>query len=179
MSATREQSIDEEVQYICGAASFYRAPLIKEIGFLDPKYFAYAEEDDLQFRVLSSGFKAVTINTLCGVDDRKGYFPKFRASFLNIRNIIRYKLKNFGFIIGVKKALSVLIYTTKLNDSTGKGRFYERMKPFNPIINFGIWVLAVGWNMINLNETFNSRKQLKVQINKGKIFFRKINDHST
>jgi GT2 family glycosyltransferase len=174
-SKDRDSTIIKETNYVCGAASFYRASLIMEIGFLDPKYFAYAEEDDLQHRVLSSGFKAVTINTFCWVDDRKGYFPKFMASYLNIRNIIRYKLKNEGLATGLRKALGILIYTTKSSKSDGKGRFYERMRPFSPLKNFGIWLLALGWNIINIVETFKSRRKLFVQIKNGKKLFEKIN----
>lgn len=64
-----QNHIDEKVKYIekdedcfsaCGGASIYRNNILKDIGLLDDKFFAYLEDIDLSYRARINGYKIST-----------------------------------------------------------------------------------------------------------------------
>ena len=64
-----QNHIDERVEFIerdedcfsaCGGASIYRNDILKKIGMLDDKFFAYLEDIDLSYRARINGYKVST-----------------------------------------------------------------------------------------------------------------------
>ncbi len=63
----RNQKFDEisaEPEYVfggAGGASLYKVELFKEVGLFDEDFFAYYEEDDINFRAQLMGYKVITV----------------------------------------------------------------------------------------------------------------------
>lgn len=171
-----EETKIRDVNWVPGACSFYRKGLLDQIGFLDPVYFAYAEEDDIQYRIRQSNFRTVIINTYCWQDVKVGVIPKARACYLNFRNTIRFHTKTKGIIFGLRVAFSILNTACnpfiKLDVSI---RVNQRKRPFGFFKNLNIWTNAFFWNVIHLNETLRSGKDNNQKILMGKKYFNSIN----
>jgi GT2 family glycosyltransferase len=165
-----------DTNWVPGACSFYRKGLLDQIGFLDPVYFAYSEEDDIQYRVRQSGFRTVIINTHCWQDAKVGVIPKARASYLNFRNTIRFQTKIRGILFGLRVAFSVLNTAcnpfVKLDLSI---RVNQRKRPFGLFANFKIWLQAFTWNVGHIGETLKSRADNLQKIEQGKRYFTLLN----
>jgi GT2 family glycosyltransferase len=165
-----------ETDWVPGACSFYRADLLRAVGFLDPAYFAYAEEDDMQFRVKESNFKRVIINTPCWQNVRESAIPLAVASYLSMRNTIRFQIKNRSLMQGLRTALLILnnacspFVTLDLSK-----RVNQRMRPFSLWSNFMIWAKAFLWNLVNLKDTLNASREVVNSINRGKQLFDRLN----
>jgi GT2 family glycosyltransferase len=164
-----------DTNWVPGACSFYNKRLLDHIGFLDPVYFAYAEEDDLQYRVKQSGFRTVIINTYCWQDVRVGVIPKENACFLNFRNTMRFCIKKNHVFFGMRVAISLL--NTACNPFVKldlSNRVNQRRRPFGLLKNLKIWLRAFLWNIINIPQTLTARKETIQQINFGKHYFNKV-----
>ena len=172
-----EKSEFKDVTWVPGACSFFRKGLLDNIGFIDPVYFAYAEEDDLQFRIRKTRFRMVIINTFCWQDAKVGVIPKKKASYLYFRNIIRFHTKSRGIIFGLKVALSILNTACnpyiKLNLNI---RVNQRKRPFKIYSNFKIWIMALFWNIKNILNTIESGKNDKIKVELGKKYFSQLNN---
>jgi glycosyltransferase involved in cell wall biosynthesis len=170
-----KESTYYDTNWVPGACSFYSKRLLDHIGFLDPVYFAYAEEDDLQYRVKQSGFRTVIINTYCWQDAKVGVIPKERACYLNFRNTMRFCIKKNGVLFGIRVAISIL--NTACNPFVNldlSNRVNQRKRPFGFFKNLKIWLRAFWWNIINISPTLNARKECIQQINFGKHYFNQI-----
>lgn len=170
-----KESTYYDTNWVPGACSFYSKRLLDHIGFLDPVYFAYAEEDDLQYRVKQSGFKTVIINTYCWQDAKVGVIPKERACYLNFRNTMRFCIKKNGLLFGMRVAIALL--NTACNPFVNldlSNRVNQRKRPFGFFKNLKIWLRAFWWNIINISQTLNARKENIQQINLGKQYFNQI-----
>jgi GT2 family glycosyltransferase len=174
-----EYSTFYDTNWVPGACSFYSKKLLDHIGFLDPVYFAYSEEDDLQYRVKQSGFRTVIINTYCWVDYSVGVIPKERASYLSIRNTIRFSIKKSGVLFGIRVAISILnIACNPFIKLDLSNRVNLRKRPFGFLKNLKIWLRAFWWNTINIFQTLNARKDNIQKINLGKQYFNQISKYN-
>lgn len=167
-----------DTNWVPGACSFYNKILLDHIGFLDPVYFAYSEEDDIQYRVRQSGFRTVIINTYCWVDYSIGVIPKEKASYLNFRNTIRFCIKKSGLFFGIRVAISILnIACNPFVKIDISNRVNQRKRPFGFFKNLKIWLSAFLWNISNIFETLKARKDNIEKINRGKQYFNQISNN--
>ena len=163
----------KETNNIVGCALFIKSDVLKNIGMYDERYFAYGEEQDLEFRTMCAGYKMVEINVpvwhACG-----GSFGKvpLKAGRLVIRNVLRLYIKNGGF----RKILS----TIKLIINFGCNPFLkydkenvnlQRLRPSNIFVNLILVIYSILWNIIFLPETVYKRRS---DYNKVKLIRRKL-----
>ncbi len=141
------------------------------VGFLDPVYFAYAEEDDLQFRFRKAGFRTVLINTPVWQNVREAAFPIEQASFLAMRNSIRYATKNLGVLSGLRQALAVAIEACgRYRGQNLVMRVNRRSRPFSPAKNLPIVLRAYLWNLLQLPRTMVARRDMLRRVALAKEF---------
>lgn len=165
-----------DVTWVPGACSFYRGELIRQIGFLDPVYFIYAEEDDMQFRIRACRFRTAIINTPCWQNVRESAIPLKISSYLFFRNSIRYHIKNTNLRFGIRVALSLLFTAcSPFHKLDLNIRVNQRKRPYGVLKNFTIWLKAFSWNILNISETLESSNTAKQKVILGKILFNTLN----
>lgn len=90
-----------ESNTVKGCSMLIKKNVIKNIGALDPDYFAYGEEEDYCIRAMRAGYKIIYSPTSKvyhkGGGSTGGGFNKITA-FLRIRNIILLYRKNFPLL---------------------------------------------------------------------------------
>jgi len=150
-----------EVARLDGCALFIPANLLKYIGLFDEAYFAYAEEDDLEFRATRVGMKIVEL-------DRRIYhfgggtskrFPA-RSSYLQMRNFIRYSIKNRSLIRTVARICR--IFDVACNPCSISfdpiDETHTRMRgEYAFFRNLKLFCSAVIWNILHFVETLAAR----------------------
>ena len=94
---------------LSGSALFCCSLMFERIGLFDKEFFCYGEESDLEIRARRAGYDILRINIPLW-HEGEGSFKRVRlkASYLAIRNTIRYALKN-GSVISNYKNLKYLI----------------------------------------------------------------------
>jgi hypothetical protein len=130
----------------------------------------------MQFRVKESNFKRVIINTPCWQNVRESAIPLAVASYLSMRNTIRFQIKNRSLMQGLRTAL--LILNNACNPFVAldlSKRVNQRMRPFSLWSNFMIWAKAFLWNLVNLKDTLNASREVVNSINRGKQLFDRLN----
>ena len=142
---------------IDGCALFMRGDLLRRIGLFDEVYFAYSEEDDLQARALRAGARLRQLDIPVyhyGAGTSKK-FPR-KAAYLEIRNAIRYSVKNRNFFQTIARVIKLCdivcspfpLFLDRNNQSHLRARselsFFARL---------GIFSSAAAWNLFHLRET--------------------------
>lgn len=145
--------------HITGCALFMRGDMLRHIGLLDDAYFAYAEEDDLLNRALRAGYQQVRI-TVPVWHMNGGSWGKraYRASYLAIRNNIRFLLKNRTprEIYDQTMWLIRFIVTCHVEFDPDIPHF-RRLRAHSYTLNVTILLLAILWNMLNFPVTLWER----------------------
>lgn len=144
-----------------GAAMLVSAELVKAIGLFDEAYFAYAEEDDLAYRARQAGF-AVKTSNIPIFHEHHGSWGRhrLRASYLSMRNMIRFAIKHHG-LIGILREIARTLYLA-CNPAVAKRVATEppvrRIRySENVLVNFGIFSVALLWNLVFLPSTLRRR----------------------
>lgn len=147
--------------HITGCALFMRGDMLRHIGILDDVYFAYAEEDDLLNRALRAGYQQVRI-TVPVWHFNGGSWGKraYRASYLAIRNNIRFLIKNRSpkEIYDQTLWLARFIITPRLEFDPDIPHF-RRLRAHRYSVNVTILLLAILWNVLNFPLTLWARYQ--------------------
>ena len=154
----------EDTKNIRGLALFVKKEVFENIGLIDKVYFAYGEENDIEFRAKSAGYRLVEINVpLWHYSEGSWGKRKWKASYLAIRNTMRFAIKNYNFfyiikIIGFVGFMSSFPFK-KINQKDANQR---RLRPSWSFINFWLFLYCLIWNIIHLPETLILRnKDLK------------------
>lgn len=152
-----------EIPRIDGCALFMRAALLRQIGLFDEVYFAYSEEDDLETRAQRMpGGKLVQLDVPIyhygGGTSKK--IP-WRAAYLQMRNGIRYALKQRGLVSGFLRFVRCLdvccnpwpLFLIKGDDAHRRMRGTNRL-----LLNFALLTAAGLWNLLHLPQTWAIRR---------------------
>lgn len=160
-SANRPDVCASDTQRIDGCALFMRSSLLRRIGLFDEVYFAYSEEDDLEARAIRAGARLRNLDIPVyhyGGGTSKN-FP-LRFSYLQIRNSIRYSIKNRKPSRTLARIVKIFFLTCSpfplfLDPSDGS---HARMRGMgNIFVRFALFLGAVIWNIIHLPATFRAR----------------------
>jgi GT2 family glycosyltransferase len=151
------------VRRIDGCALFIRGALLRRIGLFDEAYFAYAEEDDIEARAKRTGAGLMEIDRriyhLGG--GTSGKFPR-EASYLEIRNAIRFSIKNRGVLQTAARVIKLCdivcspfpLFLDRRNQShlraRGEWKFFANLRTF---------LSACAWNLWHLRETVAARRR--------------------
>ena len=106
---------------VWGTALLIKRVVIDKIGFLDPKYFAYAEDNDYSMRAVKAGFTNIILKSskiyhkdsrsLSGQNSPHKFFLRtrnmylFRMKYLKSFRRVKFFFKYIGFIISYAELL--------------------------------------------------------------------------
>lgn len=82
-----------ETDWVSGCAFFIRSNVIKEIGYLDTKYFAYREEVDYCVRAKNIGYKIASCNVAKVYHNRNKSYS-LRELYFKSRNVPYFMIKH-------------------------------------------------------------------------------------
>ncbi|MGA2682125.1 MAG: glycosyltransferase family 2 protein [Candidatus Bathyarchaeia archaeon] len=155
-----KSSLDNvSVFFVSGCAMMIKAELLRKIGFFDEKYFMFAEDLDLCWRVQLAGYK-ITVNKtakiyhasgasiLGGVIKTTSYETNVRRVFLRERNTLRTLIKNYDLSNMFK---TVPLYVALL---IFESVFWMCVLKPNTSQNI---LKAIFWNFKSLPDTFRYR----------------------
>lgn len=169
-AAWRELAV-EDGDWIEGAAMLVRRGAVDLLGPIDPAYFAYADEDDFQHRLFAAGFRLVRVNTPVWHNAGRNVLAAAsrRGAYLQMRNLIRHRSKNFGWWMGLKTAAWVAVNALKPRDTSDRASQFEvRLRPYGPAANAPIVAQAIGWNLLRLPQTWAARRDALRRIRRAR-----------
>jgi len=130
----REQFQREaEVCYASGACTLARSEALREIGPMDPSFFAYGEDKDLGWRALMMGWQSIYVpssrilhkwSLMLGQSPRKFYLLEFERVLSVWKNYSRRTLVLLAPLLFLVEA-SVIVYATFNGWLTEKIRSYS------------------------------------------------------
>ncbi len=145
----------EQILYADGASLFIKKSLFMQLGGFDDEYFMYAEEVDLCWRVLLSGFDVTAVPRAIVGHKSAGTFVmseetycvnKFRR-YLAERNSLRTLLKNYSAF--------TLLYMLPLRVILTFEQIFLFMMVNSDFVM--VEIRAIIWNVKRLKETFTLR----------------------
>ena len=143
-------------RHVVGCAMAMRADALRDLGLFDEVYFAYNEEDDLCLRFKLAGYTTMMIGRrIVHFGEATSSRIRDYASFLELRNAIRYSVKwrsPFATAARCVKLLSVCLlpdrtcarFTVNLVRARGGGSMPKRLARF---------LKALWWNIAAFPES--------------------------
>jgi len=149
-----------ETEHVAGCALFLRAGLLRNVGLLDERFFAYGEEDDLQKRARRAGYRSVRINVPLW-HYNGGYWDRsrlLRAAVLAQRNHIRVMIKDDPPREALRRFRDMVIFICwpGVQYDTSHAHL-RRLRPSRYPVNVSILLYAILWNAIALPATLLAR----------------------
>jgi GT2 family glycosyltransferase len=178
-SAELSDTVITDTNWVPGACSVLRRDVLDIAGFIDPAYFAYAEEDDLQFRFRNAGYRTVLLNTPCWQNAREAAIPLPRAAYLTMRNSVRFAIKNFGVLAGLRQAVKMTMIACGPRVITDGSRVQLRSRPYSPFRNSRLVVGALIWNLWNLRSTLVARRESLRRIHRAAEYLKQHRQHDS
>ncbi len=159
-AAWRETEVTD-TPHITGCAVLMRGDMLAHIGILDDTYFAYAEEDDLLTRAQRAGYEQVRVNVPVWHYNGGSWGRRaFRASYLAMRNNVRYLLKNKSpREIWDQTLWLVRFVVSRHVDFDPDIPHFRRLRAHPYAINVALLILALGWNVLSFPLTLRARQQ--------------------
>ena len=114
-----------------GGASMYRTKMFTDVGLFDEDFFAYYEEDDINFRARLKGWQVMTAPTAVVYHDIGGTSGKIKGFTVQqtAQNFWFLYTKNMpGILFWKYMPLATLWYSLMFIDRTHKGAFMYFMK---------------------------------------------------
>lgn len=150
---------EREILSVTGAASLFRAELIKKVGILDPDYGIGYEDLDLALRLRLAGYKIVYLPKVLTFHKRGSSVShvseevRLRIKYGFNKNRLATLIKNYQFSTLLKSLpLVIIIYL-----GTGLFEiFYKKLWKFG-LCRFK----AIGWMVINLPNLLEKRKKVQ------------------
>ncbi len=150
-----------DIDYPNGFVMMFPVELFDRIGMFDGGYFAYCEEDDVGARTHAAGYRLVRLGIPIlhfGSGTNQNF--KMKSAYLQMRNGIRFCLKNRGPLHALRRAARIVdvacnpwpISFDKLDVS------HRRMRNSgNVFLNLLLWLRAVSWNIVRIPQTLRIR----------------------
>jgi GT2 family glycosyltransferase len=160
-SAAWSELVCEPTDHITGAALFVRAEVFRDVGLIDPGYFAYAEEDDLERRAGKVGYRMVRVNVPLW-HYNGGFWRKrlLRSSALAMRSSIRYMLKNETRHEIVRQIRWTVDFACSRDvEYDERIPHFRRLRPSHRVVNGAILAYALMWNLVSLPMTVRVRRE--------------------
>ena len=148
-----------ETEHVAGCALFLRADLLRDVGLLDERFFAYGEEDDLQKRARRAGYCGVRINIPLW-HHNSGSFGKrvLRTAALAQRNHIRVMIKADPFRLAWRRFRAMVVFVCWPGIQYDRSHAHlRRLRPSAYPVNVAILLYAILWNVLALPATLLAR----------------------
>jgi GT2 family glycosyltransferase len=150
-----------ETEHVAGCAMFLRAELLRDVGLLDERFFAYGEEDDLQKRAGRAGYRSVRVNVPLW-HYNGGSFGKraLRAAVLAQRNHVRGMIKSDPPRAALRRLRDMVVFICWPGVEYDRSHAHlRRLRPSIYPVNVGILLYAVLWNLVMLPATLLARRR--------------------
>lgn len=157
----RELAFWPAQEKLCGMALFVDMRLFDQIGTIDETYFAYAEETDFGIRAEAAGYARLRTNVPIW-HYSSGTFSRYRlrASYLAIRNTMRLAIKHYPLVRLLKTILNIFyIGCWPLYKGDMRNVTISRLRPRNVLLNLGLDLYCLGWNLWHLPATLRRRRE--------------------
>jgi len=149
-----------ETEHVAGCALFLRADLLRDVGLLDERFFAYGEEDDLQKRARRAGYHSVRVNTPLW-HFNGGYWDASRllkAAVLAQRNHIRVMIKDDPPRMALRRFRDMALFICWPGIQYDRSHAHlRRLRPSVYPVNVAILLYAILWNLVALPATLLAR----------------------
>ena len=147
-----------ECEEIPGCALMIRVDVIANIGLIDEHYFLYGEEDDLECRAVSAGYRMVRTNVPVWhySEGSSGRIP-LRSAYFAMRNSLRLgiKTRSYGLFEILKwTAVRLGFACCPFVKANPENAMQRRMRPTkNPVVNGWLVLRALLWNLVHFRES--------------------------
>jgi GT2 family glycosyltransferase len=149
------------VEAVAGCLFIINSNLVKEIGYLDEDYYMYGEDNDWFYRIRQSTFSIVETNIpVWHYGEGSAGKNKFMPTWYAYRNALRFSLKNESLFGVLKMILSLINQGCNIFFIADHPSF-RRLRRYHPIVNFGLIIGSVFWNIFHIVPTIKSRYSLK------------------
>lgn len=159
----------EQTTNVSGAAMLVKRRVFQDVGLFDPVYLAYCEENDFEARAILAGYRMVQVNVPIWHQSGASFDRvPLRRSYLSMRNIIRYGIKNRTVAYTLRTAAHVLrVAANPFVDVSRLDVVDQRYRPGSLLTNASLALLALGWNVVHLPQTLRQRRLDRKRIAEG------------
>ena len=158
-------------EHVAGCALFLRADLLRDVGLLDERFFAYGEEDDLQKRARRAGYRSVRINVPLW-HYNGGYWDRSRllkAAVLAQRNHIRVMIKADPIRVALRRFRDMVVFICWPGVKYDRSHAHlRRLRPSVYPVNVAILLYAILWNILALPATLLARYRDEQRIRRAR-----------
>jgi GT2 family glycosyltransferase len=150
-----------DVEYLGSPVLFMPTELFDRIGLFDEVYYVVGDEDDLGARAQAAGYRTGRLSIPIyhfGGGTHQNYSR--RAAYLQIRNGIRFCIKNRSLLHALARTIRVIDVACNPWPLTLDKRDVSHCRVRNSgnvFINSLLWLRAVGWNLVHLPQTLRIR----------------------
>jgi hypothetical protein len=149
-SAPSTRSVD----FVTGAAMVLRTAALREVGLIDEVYFMYCDDMDLCERLRRAGWRiGETDFPVRHFSEGSSRRVKRRASYLSMRNSVRFYMRYRGPVVALRHAWGVLLIVLGLHRLEDPNDIRHRYRPGAWWTNLALWLAALGWNLVHLPGT--------------------------
>jgi GT2 family glycosyltransferase len=150
-----------DADYLSSPVMVMSVELFDRIGVFDEVYYVIADENDVGARAQAAGYRVASLGIPVyhfGGGTNQTY--SLRTGYLQMRNGIRFCLKNYGLRRALLRAVRIIDVACNPWPLTFDQRdaAHCRMRNSgNVAVNLLLWLRAVGWNIVHAPETFRIR----------------------
>jgi GT2 family glycosyltransferase len=149
------------VEYLQSAVMLMPIELFARIGVFDDVYYVVGDEDDLGARAQAAGYRTVRLGIPIyhfGGGTHQNYSR--RAAYLQMRNGIRFCLKNRSFLHACLRAVRIIDIACNpwpVSFDPRDVAHWRVRNSGNVFVNALLWLRAVSWNIVRLPQTLRIR----------------------
>jgi GT2 family glycosyltransferase len=151
--------------YVEGAAFFADPKLIIRIGGWDEMLFMYGDENDLEQRLVRSGYRLLRANIPAWHNAGENVMGKrkLRAAFYALRNTLVLWTKHHGFRYMLRGLVSMLRQAgASFRHNSKIDIMQSRSLPSNIFVNFAVLVVAILSYLFNIGAVLR-RREIDIQ----------------
>jgi GT2 family glycosyltransferase len=156
-------SILTDSKYLGSAAMMMPVALFDRIGSFDEVYYVMADDDDITARARAAGYRTAKLNIPIyhyGGGTNQAYSRK--TAYLQMRNGIRFSLKNRGFAHALLRTLRIVDIACNpwpVTFEAGNVAHRRMRNSGNVFVNLLLWLRAASWNVVRLPQTVRIRAE--------------------
>jgi len=150
-----------DVDYFSGFAMVIPMEVFDRIGLFDEVYFVVGDEDDLGARARAAGYRLVKLGiSIYHLGGGTNQICSQRTAYLQMRNGIRYCLKNRNSVralIRAARIIDIACNPWSLSFDQADAAHRKMRNEGKVFANALIWAQAVAWNVFKFPQTLRIR----------------------
>lgn len=150
-----------DVEYLGSPVLVMPVELFNRVGLFDEVYYVIGDEDDIGARAQAAGYRTCKLDIPIyhfGGGTHQTYSR--RAAYLQMRNGIRFCLKNRGLMRAFMRTVRIIDVACNPWPLTIDKRDVSHWRVRNSgngFVNLWLWLRAVLWNIVRMRQTFRIR----------------------